>query len=604
MKQEFDPRLAMGKPKTAVQTKGAANLSSAEQPIEPLEQITAAIDQTFHGMVARATHVFSPIVLAAAFTDWSVHLVLSPGKQMQLIAKEMEKWMRFCTIVTASAIGRPPTQIVEPRPEDKRFSEEEWRSGPYLIVSQAFLLQQQWWRKATTGVGGVTRRHEQVIVFGMRQILDMVSPSNFILTNPVVQRRIWETGGANLTNGLSNLIEDWRRLQRGDKPAGAEAFEVGRDVAVTPGKVVFRNRLIELIQYTPQTDRVRAEPILFVPAWIMKYYILDLSPSNSLVHYLVEQGFTVFMISWRNPSKADRNLGLEHYRRLGVMAAIEAISAILPGQKIHAAGYCLGGTLLSIAAATMARDGKDDLKSVSLFAAQADFREGGELTLFIDESQLRFLEELMRSQGFLDGRQMAGAFHLLRSNDLIWSRIVRDYLMGEREPMTDLMAWNADTTRMPYRMHSEYLRRLFLDNDLAEGRFETDGEPIALSDIRVPIFALGNDRDHVAPWASVFKIHLLTKTEITFLLASGGHNAGIVSEPGHPGRRYRVHTRAPQDHYLHRKHWLTVAEQCEGSWWPKWVEWLAARSTGEQRSAESIHETALCDGPGTYVLEP
>jgi polyhydroxyalkanoate synthase subunit PhaC len=586
MKQELDPPRAM-----------------IEQDIEPFERTAAAIDQAFHGMVARVTNVLSPMVFEAAFRDWGVHLALSPGKQMQLIAEGVHKWARFGTIAADSAIGRP-TQMVEPRPEDKRFSEPEWSSWPYLMLWQAFLLQQQWWHKATTGVGGVTRKHENVVAFGMRQILDVLAPSNFILTNPAVQRRIQETGGANLVKGFANFIDDWQRSQRGDRPAGAEAFEVGRDVAATPGKVVFRNRLIELIQYTPQTDRVRAEPILFVPAWIMKYYILDLSPSNSLVRYLVEQGFTVFMISWRNPTEADRDLGLEDYRRLGVMAAIEAISALLPGQKIHAAGYCLGGTLLSIAAATMARDGKDDLKTVSLAAAQVDFREGGELSLFIDESQIKFLEELMRSQGFLDGKQMLGAFQLLRSNDLVWSRVVHDYLMGERHAMTDLMAWNTDTTRMPYRMHSEYLRRLFLDNNLAEGRFETDGQPVALSDIHVPIFAVGTERDHVAPWGSAFKIQLLTKTEITFLLTSGGHNAGIVSEPGHPGRHYRVHTKAMKDHYLHRDRWLAIAERGEGSWWPKWVEWLTAHSTGEQKPVEPRRETALCDAPGTYVLKP
>jgi polyhydroxyalkanoate synthase len=594
----------MLKPKTSVQTKMAHDVIWAEHQVEPLDRTAAVIDQAFHGMIARVTNVLSPMVLAAAFTDWSVHLALSPGKQMQLLAKAIEKWTDLCSIVTASAIGSQPTQTVEPRPEDKRFAEEEWRSWPYFITSQAFLLQQQWWHKATTGVGGVSRKHENVVAFGMRQILDMLSPSNFILTNPVVQRRIRETGGANLVNGISNFVEDWQRLQSGGKPAGVEAFEVGRIVAVTPGKVVFRNRLIELIQYTPRTNRVRAEPILFVPAWIMKYYILDLSPSNSLVRFLVEQGFTVFMISWHNPTKADRNLGLEDYRRLGVMTAIEAISAILPDQKIHAAGYCLGGTLLSIAAASMARDGKDNLKSVSLFAAQVDFREGGELMLFIDDSQIKFLEDLMRTQGFLDGKQMAGAFQLLRSNDLVWSRILRDYLMGERAKMTDLMAWNADTTRMPYRMHSEYLRRLFLDNDLAEGRFETDGQPIALSDIHVPIFALGNQRDHVAPWVSVFKIHLLTKTEITFVLSSSGHNGGIVSEPGHIGRHYRVHSRGIHDQYLHRNRWLAVAEKREGSWWPEWVGWLAARSTNAQKPTEPNGETALCDAPGIYVLEP
>ena len=366
-------------------------------------------------------------------------------------------------------------------------------------------------------------------------------------------------------------------------PLGCEHFIVGRDVAVTPGKVIFRNDLIELIQYTPSTAAVRPEPILIVPAWIMKYYILDLSPHNSLVKYLTEQGFTVFMVSWRNPGPEDRDLGLDDYRARGVMAALDAVGAIAPNQKVHAAGYCLGGTLLSIAAAAMARDGDDRLATKTVFAAQTDFTEAGELMLFMDESQLAFLEDQMWERGFLDSRQMAGAFQMLRSNDLVWSRMVHEYMLGEREPMTDLMAWNADTTRLPYRMHSQYLRELFLGNDLAEGHFMVGGKPIALSDVRVPVFAVGTEWDHVAPWRSTYKINLQTDTEVTYVLTAGGHNAGIVSEPGHPGRGYRVGVKRVGDRYLDPDRFLIEAQHKEGSWWPEWTAWLerTLRSTDD-----------------------
>jgi polyhydroxyalkanoate synthase len=339
----------------------------------------------------------------------------------------------------------------------------------------------------------------------------------------------------------------------------------------------------------------------------MKYYILDLSPENSLVRHLTDQGFTVFIISWKNPTAEDRNLGMDDYRKLGVMAALDAVNAIVPDRKVHAVGYCLGGTLLSIAAAAMARDKDQRLQTVSLLAAQADFREAGELTLFINESQVHFLEDLMRSQGYLDTRQMAGAFQLLRSNDLIWSRLVRHYLMGERTPLNDLMAWNADATRMPYRMHADYLEQLFLDNDLAEGRFRVGGRPIAVSDIRVPIFSVGTERDHVAPWRSAFKIHLLADTEVTFLLTTGGHNAGVVAAPDRPGGRFQVLTKSATDHYLDPDTWTGIATWHQGSWWPEWTRWLASRS-GKPTwppalGAPTCGYPALCDAPGTYVLQ-
>ena len=338
----------------------------------------------------------------------------------------------------------------------------------------------------------------------------------------------------------------------------------------------------------------------------MKYYILDLTPEKSLVKYLVDQGFTVFIISWKNPGPEDRELALDDYRSLGIGAALEAVRSVVPEAPVHGVGYCLGGTLLAIAAAALAGRGRDPFKTLTFLAAQVDFEEAGELTLFIDESQVTFLEDMMWQQGLLDASQMAGAFQILRSNDLIWSRVIHDYLMGERAPMFDLMAWNADSTRMPYRMHSEYLRQLFLDNDLAEGRYRVDGRPVALTDIRAPVFAVGTETDHVAPWRSVFKLNLLLDTDVTFLLTSGGHNAGIVSEPTRSDRRYRVRERSERDPYLDPEAWVRETPARQGSWWPAWVRWLAERS-GAPVPAPALGGTRLAplaDAPGTYVLEP
>jgi polyhydroxyalkanoate synthase subunit PhaC len=566
------------------------------------------IDRSIHAAVSRWTAGLSPAALAEAYFDWATHLATAPGKRAQLIDKACRKLMRLSQhmsqqfISDGNASGGP---CIVPLPQDRRFINDAWQKWPYSFVYQSFLLQQQWWHNATTGVRGVTSQHERVVEFASRQILDMFSPANFIATNPEVLNKTIGESGMNLVRGYQNFLEDWQRAISGARPISSEKFAVGNNVAVSPGKVIFRNRLIELIQYAPTTAEVRPEPVLIVPAWIMKYYILDLSPHNSLVRYLTGQGFTVFMVSWKNPGPDDRDLRMEDYRTLGIMAALNVVGAALPQRKVHAIGYCLGGTLLAIAAAAMARDGDDRLQTLTLLAAQTDFTEAGELMLFINESQLTFLEDTMWEQGFLDTRQMAGAFQLLRSNDLVWSRMVHDYLMGEREPMSDLMAWNADATRMPYRMHAEYLRRLFLQNDLAEGRYDIDGRPVVLTDIRVPIFAVGTVRDHVAPWRSVFKIHLMTDTEVTFLLTSGGHNAGIVSEPGVKGRTYQVATKAPDDRYADPNVWVDRTQSFSGSWWPEFAAWLLRRS-GEPAAPPTLGGdgyTAIVDAPGTYVLQ-
>jgi polyhydroxyalkanoate synthase len=566
------------------------------------------VDRSLHAAASRFTMGLSPAALTEAHLDWATHLTFSPGRHFLLINKAVRKAVRLSNFARRCALeGGKAESCIEPLPQDRRFNGDDWQKWPYNLMYQGFLLNQQWWHNATTGIRGVTKQHENMVEFTSRQMLDMFSPSNFLLTNPEIMKRTVSSGGMNLVRGFQNFVEDWERTISGKKPVGTEKFQPGRDVAVTPGKVVFRNRLIELIQYTPATDKVRPEPVLIIPAWIMKYYILDLSPQNSLVKYLTEQGFTVFMISWRNPGPEDRDLRLDDYRTLGVMAALDAIHAVVPDQKVHAVGYCLGGTLLSIAAAAMARNGDDRLQSITLLAAQTDFTEAGELMLFINESQLSFLEDMMWEQGFLDTTQMAGSFQVLHSNDLIWSGMVREYLMGEREPMIDLMAWNADATRMPYRMHSEYLRHLFLDNDLAEGRFIVADKPIALTDIRAPIFMVGTVRDHVAPWRSTYKIHLLTDTDVTSLLTTGGHNAGIVSEPGHRHRSFQVMTKKSNDRYVDPESYLAEAPHKDGSWWPEWTAWLAERSgplvAPPPMGAAAMGYGPHGDAPGTYVLQ-
>jgi polyhydroxyalkanoate synthase len=567
----------------------------------------SSFDRMFHAWVGRMTLGLSPPALMLAYLDWLVHLAALPSKQAELSQKALRKALRLGLYSSKCAVNRTIQPCIEPLPQDKRFIGETWQRWPYNVIYQSFLLTQQWWHNATTGVHGVARHHEDAVSFVARQLLDVFSPSNFLLTNPQIMKQTMEQSGVNLMRGWHNFIEDWERTLGGKNPVDAEQYQVGKNVAVTPGKVVFRNQLIELIQYTPTTEKVFREPVLIVPAWIMKYYILDLSPHNSLVKYLVERGHTVFMISWKNPGAEDRHLGMEDYRLLGVMAALKVVSSIVPQSRIHGVGYCLGGTLLMITAATMARDDDDKLASITLFAAQTDFTEAGELMLFIDESQVSFLEDIMWEQGYLDATQMAGAFQLLRSNDLIWSTMVHDYLLGERRPINDLMAWNSDTTRMPYQMHSEYLRSLFLNNDFAEGHYRVNGSSITISDIRVPIFAVATTKDHVAPWRSVYKINLLADTEVTFLLTIGGHNAGIVSEPGHPRRSFQMATRQEGDKYVGPNTWQASIPKQEGSWWPAWGAWLENHSGNPQpcpsMGAPEHGYPLLEDAPGSYVMQ-
>lgn len=572
------------------------------------------LDLQAQAMLARLSGSLSPQSVALAWLDWASHLAASPGKLTELTQLAIEQANALGNYTRESLVAAnrqslsADASLPTPPLQDRRFNDPLWHQFPYNVLQQAFLMNQRWWDTATRDVRGVGQHHADVVNFISRQLTDTLSPANQLLTNPIATKLTIDERGANLVRGMMNFIEDTRRQRDGCPANGAEDFQVGRDVALTEGKVVLRTPVMELIQYTPQTAKVHPEPILIVPAWIMKYYILDLSPHNSLVRYLVENGHTVFCISWKNPGPAERDLGMDEYLEQGFGAALEAVQTIVPERRVHATGYCLGGTLLAIAAAALTREGQAErLASLTLLGAQTDFSEPGELSLFIDESQVSMLEAEMAQTGFLRADQMAGAFQMLRSYDLLWSKMVQEYLIGERRSMNDLMAWNADATRMPARMHTQYLRRLYLDNELASSRYVVHGGPVTLLNLTLPTFCVGTTTDHVAPWRSVYKLHSLCPAEITFVLTSGGHNAGIVNPPENSRRRYQVATRPANGGVPLADQWQATAPLREGSWWPEWLAWLKARSGAPIKppamGAARKGYKPLDDAPGRYVHE-
>jgi polyhydroxyalkanoate synthase len=568
----------------------------------------AKVDKEFRAMLARLTGGISPQDYGAAFADWWLHYLSSPAKQLAVqqsaVNKALDLWM-----FTTQAMQGKPLAPNDPSHRDQRFSGDAWQLFPFNVYARAYQNGTTLMQETVSGVEGVQDRNEQMMGFAMQQVAEAASPANYPASNPEVIQKTLDEKGANLARGWKHFLEDMERTFKGSAPPGTESYRVGEQIAATPGKVVYRNELIELIQYSPTTPDVHAEPVLIVPAWIMKYYILDLSPRNSMVKWLVDSGHTVFMISWKNPTISDRDVGMDDYVRKGIYAALDAVSAIVPGRKIHAAGYCIGGTLLSIAGAALGRRGDERIKDITLMAAQTDFSEPGELSLFISPSQLAMLEALMLKEGVLDSTQMGGAFAMLRAHDLLWQPAVNAYLKGERAAMIDLMAWNADGTRMPAKMHTEYLYGLYLNNDLSHDRFKVEGEVVHLSDIRVPMFVIGTETDHVAPWKSVYKVDRLTQSgDFTFLLTSGGHNAGIVSGPAHPKRRHRVRTRRAGEPRLTADEWFETTAPAQGSWWPAWGAWLDSHSVPERvppppLGAPDKGYAPVADAPGEYVRQ-
>lgn len=591
-----------------------------EQPDSTPAPVPAwkAVDNAIRNHLARTAMGLSPIALTRAYTDWALQMAISPGRRAQLTVHALELMSR----AWQNTFDTHQTELATDN--DLRFRHDAWKWWPFNALKENFQATESWWQEAVCSTG-MTQHNQQMVAFFAQQAVEAMSPSNWLATNPEVLQTAIETQGQSLVKGWELWVHDQRvrvrnKLDKSGSMLEPLPFEVGKDVAITPGKVVWRNHLFELIQYAPMTDEVYPEPVLIVPSCIMKYYILDLSPHNSMVKYLVSKGHTVLIMSWRNPDAGDADLKIQDYLSSGVMQAMEATRQATGARSIHAIGYCLGGTYLAMVAAILGRlsrvpvkDWSEEekklvpttlpkLSSVTLLAAQTDFSEPGELGIFIDEEQLATLRQSMYRQGFLSGRQMAGSFQFLASRDLVWSQNVRRYLLGQEASSFDLLSWNQDVTRLPARMHDEYLTALFLNNTLVNGQYRFAGTSIALIDIDAPMMVVGTTRDHVSPWRSVYKIHLYVNVPLTFVLAAGGHNAGIVSEPGRPRRSYQIHTSQPGEGWTDPAIWAQQTPVHPGSWWEAMQGWLTQHSGKPIRTPNLKTDLILEDAPGSYVM--
>ena len=538
-------------------------------------------------------------IMGTVAQKWMTEPAKAAEAQSQLMQGYAELWGRS----VQSLFGQDVRPVAEPQPGDNRFRDADWSESPYFSFwKQAYLLTSQWAEEVVDKTDGLDDRTKQKAEFYVNLITNALSPSNFVPTNPEVVRETLATNGENLVNGLSQLAAD---LERSDdlfriSQTDHEAFEVGKNLAITPGKVVFQNDIIQLIQYTPTTKEVREVPLLIVPPWINKYYILDLVPKKSFIKWVVDQGFTVFTISWVDPDEQLSHKTFEDYMEEGVLAATGAVLKATGAKKVNALGYCVGGTLLSVALAYMAATGDDRIGSATFLTTQVDFEKAGDLLVFIDEAQLASLEEMMSERGFLDGSRMATVFNLMRSRDLIWPYVVNNYLLGKKPFPFDLLYWNSDSTRMPAANHSFYLREFYKNNTFAKGGLEIKGHQLSLSDIKIPVYELATREDHIAPAASCYKGAKLFGGPVRFVLAGSGHIAGVVNPPDK--KKYQ-HWTPPRGDARNLEAWINKATEHEGSWWPDWSKWLAKKSgeTIKGRTPGRGRLKAIEDAPGSYV---
>jgi polyhydroxyalkanoate synthase len=540
-----------------------------------------------------------PLNIAHAFLEMTAKLIANPA---QLVQAQIGFWQDYMTLWQNTArrmMGMDSEPVIESSPADKRFRDPAWNdSEVFDFIKQSYLLSARFVQDVVHKVDGMDAKTAQKVDFYTRQFVDAMSPSNFLLTNPEVLRRTAESGGENLIKGLNNLLSD---LERGKgklrvKMADMEAFQLGVNIAVTPGKVVFQNELMQLIQYTPTTAKVLKRPLLILPPWINKFYVLDMRPKNSFVRWAVSQGHTVFIVSWVNPDERLGDKGFDDYMREGVLEALEAIERATGEREINAIGYCLGGTLLAITLAWMAKRHDDRIKSATFFVTMMDFAEAGELSVFIDEEQLSALEEKMSKRGFLEGSEMADTFNMLRANDLIWSFVVNNYLLGNEPFPFDLLYWNADSTRMPARMHSYYLRKMYQENQLiVPTALELNGEAIDLGTITVPAYFLSTRDDHIAPWRSTWRGTKILAGPTRFVLAASGHIAGVVNPPDSGKYNHWINTDQASD----PDSWFQGATEIAGSWWTDWHRWVSALAPAQSKAR--VPDPKGEDAPGSYV---
>jgi polyhydroxyalkanoate synthase subunit PhaC len=546
-----------------------------------------------------------PLNIGGAFMEMTARMMGNPAKvaeaQLDLWKAHVDLWHN----TAQRFLGHHSQPLATPAQGDRRFSHSDWDENQIFdFVKQSYLVGARWMQQTIGNVEGLDGKTRAKVDFYTRQFVDAMAPSNFVLTNPEVLRATIESGGENLVKGLRNMLAD---LERGKgkiaiRMSDDNAFKVGENVAISPGKVIFQNDLLQLIQYAPTTAEVYKRPLLIVPPWINKFYILDLRPKNSFIKWAVDQGYTTFVVSWVNPDARLAHKSFEDYMQEGILAALDAIHASIGERKASVIGYCLGGTLLAATLAYLAAKEDDRVKAATFFAAQVDFSEAGELTVFIDEEQLRYMEELMEKKGYLDGGEMAATFNMLRANDLIWSFVVNNYLLGKDPFPFDLLFWNNDSTRMPATMHSFYLRNMYQKNLLVQpGALKLGGVPIDLAKVKTPVYMQAGKEDHIAPYGSVYKAARHFSGPVRFVLAGSGHIAGVVNPPA--AKKYQHWLSEAKTYPPTIEDWLAQASERPGSWWPDWDAWQSKKSGAKvpARDPAKGRLAPIEDAPGGYV---